>query len=58
MQPAANRLSDRITELEQKHLDFVSAALQEARRMLFDNPRPDTSLGRKTHEPFPREDDL
>lgn len=37
-------------------LDRISAVIAQAHRLLKE-PMPDTFLGRKTQEPFPKEDD-
>jgi len=60
MQPGYRiiRLPNATQEQEQVHLDYALAAVIEARRLLVDNPCPDTFLGRKTQEPFPREGNL
>ena len=41
---------------DQKHVEQVRDAIRESRRAL-DLPLPDTFLGRRTHEPFPSEQD-
>jgi hypothetical protein len=41
---------------DEKHADQVRKAIRESLEIL-KLPRPDTFLGRKTHEPFPSEDD-
>ena len=42
---------------DDQQLEETWAAINEARRLLADNPRPDTFAGRKTQEPFRREED-
>lgn len=44
--------------VQEKLLEQAWTALAKARQALSDNPCPDTFAGRKTQEPFPREDDL
>lgn len=41
---------------DKQHVEQVRKAIREALEVLT-LPRPDTFLGRKTHEPFPSEDD-
>ncbi|MCA1545714.1 hypothetical protein I6F36_02660 [Bradyrhizobium sp. BRP19] len=41
---------------DEKHVEQVRKAIRESLEVLT-LPRPDTFLGRKTHEPFPSEDD-
>lgn len=50
------RPSNTIKNMEEKHFELAWAAINEARRTLDDNPVPDTFAGRKTQEPFPREE--
>jgi hypothetical protein len=50
-----SRLSNSAKGLEEKHLERTWAVIKEARKMLADTPCPDTFLGRKTQEPFPKE---
>ncbi|MCA1362349.1 hypothetical protein I6F14_30550 [Bradyrhizobium sp. IC3069] len=42
---------------DEKHVQQVRKAIRESLEVLT-LPRPDTFLGRKTHEPFPSEDDV
>ncbi|WP_298261608.1 hypothetical protein [Bradyrhizobium sp.] len=49
------RPSNTVNDLEEKHLEQAWAAINGSRQMLVDNPSPDTFLGRRTQEPFPRE---
>ncbi len=50
------RRSNTIKNMEEQHFEQAWAAIKEARRTLADNPLPDTFAGRKTQEPFPREE--
>lgn len=49
------RISDTAKWLVDTNLEYVRAVLAEGRRVLAE-PCPDTFLGRKTHEPFPKGD--
>lgn len=51
------RGSNGTKELDAKYVDGARAAIDVARRVLADNPCPNTFLGRKTQEPFPKEPD-
>ena len=50
------RSSNTSKYLDHQRLDETRTAINEARRLLADNAPPDTFLGRKTQEPFRRED--
>ena len=50
------RSSNTVKGLEEKEIEQARAAISASRRTL-ENPLPDTFLGRKTREPFPREDE-
>lgn len=41
-------------ESDEKHVERARKAIRESREVLM-LPRPDTFLGRRTHEPFPSE---
>jgi hypothetical protein len=43
--------------LEDKHLEQARQAVALGRAVLNNNPTPDTFAGRKTQEPFPKEDE-
>ena len=49
------RSSNVSKNLDDQQLEETRAAINEGRRLLADNPRPDTFAGRKTQEPFPKE---
>lgn len=51
------RLSNTTKSLEEQHLIQAWAAIKQARLTLTNNPPPDTFAGRKTQEPFPREEE-
>ncbi|RXH41621.1 hypothetical protein [Bradyrhizobium zhanjiangense] len=50
------RLSNLQKESQDKHARMMREHVEAAREVLRSNPRPDTFLGRKTHEPFPQDD--
>lgn len=41
---------------DEKHMEQIRDAMRESKKAL-DLPLPDTFLGRRTHEPFPSEQD-
>jgi hypothetical protein len=43
--------------LEDKHLEQARQAVALGRAVLTSHPTPDTFAGRKTQEPFPKEDE-
>lgn len=43
-------------ELDAEHIKAARASVADSRKVLEDNPMPDTFVGRKTHEPFAPED--
>ena len=51
------RFPNTFKDLEAKHLAPMREAIVKARELLESLPLPDTFAGRKTQEPFPREDD-
>jgi hypothetical protein len=49
------RLSNSYRDREDKQLAWMRATIAEARQLLADHAPPDTFMGRKTQEPFPKE---
>ncbi len=43
-------------EQDDRHIKIMRDEMSAARRVLADNPKPDSFAGRKTQEPFPQED--
>ncbi|MGY8684952.1 hypothetical protein Q2941_45500 [Bradyrhizobium sp. UFLA05-153] len=44
-------------DAETKHVVEVQAALERARHLLKNNPRPSSFAGQQTYKPFPKEDE-
>ena len=51
-----HRLSNTLKDFAARHLELVHEAITKSRKLL-NMPSPDTFAGRKTQEPFPKEDD-
>jgi hypothetical protein len=51
-----HRISNRTRDYDAWHLEAVRAAIAHSKDLLKDNGAADTFAGRKTQEPFPKEE--
>jgi hypothetical protein len=46
----------RIQDMDAKQVDQMREVIAQSRKLLSNNPVPDTFVGRRTQEPFPNEE--